>query len=255
MIAENIARFRAVRARELGVPESAFASNELTVVERSADALEPYVLLALTLGTGTVVSVEPQYLEWVRDNPPSPHFRAFFNPFLHPLVEHAAGDGDSLAWRGPSLGFLLSSPPTPPVIPGGFSLAEIDQAWRSGYVEIGAFSNALGDPGDTFVDSIWQFGLALVTGDGTPAAVAGAYNDGDGVLEIGVDVARDYRGQGFANIVVSAMAARILELGTLPTYYCAPTNIRSQRTALGCGFLPAFSQGRVTRRKTASPAP
>lgn len=242
-------RFQAIRAREHGVSASAFASNELTVAERPADALEPYVLLALTMGTGTVVSVEPRYLDWARNNPPQPHYRAFFNAFLLPLVEHAAGEGDTLTWRGPSLGFLLNGPPADPAIPGGYALAEIDQAWRAGQVESGAFSNALGDPGDTFVDTIWQFGLALVANDGRPAAVAGAYNDGDGVLEIGVDVARDFRGEGLANVVVAAMATRILELGALPTYYCAPTNIRSQRTALACGFLPAFSQARVMRRK------
>src|SRR5690606_17574991 len=121
--------------------------------------------------------------------------------------------------------------------------------WRTGHVESGAYSNALGDPGDAFVETIWQFGLALVASDGSPAAVAGAYNDGDGVLEIGIDVARDFRGQGLARAAVNAMTARILELGALPTYYCAPTNIRSERTGLACGFLPAFSQSRVTRRK------
>ena len=249
MIAESIARFQAVRARELGVPASAFATNELTIVERPAEALEPYVLLALTMGTGTVVSVEPRYLDWARDNPPEPHYRAFFNAFLLPLVEHAANDGDTLTWRGPSLGFLLDTLPVERSLPEGFRLTEVDRKWRAGQVESGAFSNALGDPGDAFVDTIWQFGLALVASDGSPAAVAGAYNDGDGVLEIGVDVARDLRGQGLARAAVSAMTARILELGALATYYCAPTNIRSERTALACGFLPAFSQSRVNRKK------
>lgn len=250
VIDESIAKFQEACGRSLGVPQSAFASNGLTVAERPAEALEPYVLLALTMGTGTVVSVEPRYLEWARQNPPGRHYQAFFNAFLLPLVEHAASAGDTLTWRGPSLGFLLDSLPGERPLPEGFRLAEVDGAWRAEHVESGVFSNALGDPGDAFVDGIWQFGLALITGDGTPAAVAGAYNDGEGLREIGVDVARDFRGQGLANAVVRAMAGRILDRGAMPTYYCAPTNIRSQRTALACGFLPAFSQSRVTRRQS-----
>lgn len=92
------------------------------------------------------------------------------------------------------------------------------------------------------------FGTVLFDGE-TPAAVTGAYDDGEGLLEIGVDVARAYRGRGLGEAVVRHMAAAIHAEGMVPTYYCAPTNVRSHRTALTCGFVPIASGagvGRVT---------
>jgi RimJ/RimL family protein N-acetyltransferase len=91
--------------------------------------------------------------------------------------------------------------------------------------------------------------LLLVDSSRAPAAIAGAYvlnrndpsRDGYDHLEIGVDVARQHRGEGLAPVVVTAMAAEAEALGLLATYYCAPTNIRSQRTAWSCGFIPALS--------------
>jgi len=78
------------------------------------------------------------------------------------------------------------------------------------------------------------------------AAVAGAWDDSAGVSEIGVDVARDYRGRGLAPVVVTGLARLIADAGNVPTYYCAPTNIRSHRNAIASGFTPVASAARAT---------
>lgn len=242
-----IARYRVARARELGCDESAFDSHALTVVPKPAETKQPYVLLGMTFGTGTVLSVEPAYLDWVRENAPEPHYRAIF-PFamFQPLAEEAKRRGETFDPRFPNLGFVLGKPPAESSPPPGLTGRRVDRAWREPLVESGVFDNSLGTPGNAYVDSIWRFGVAIFDGD-TPAAVAGGYDDGEGLIEIGVDVARDYRGRGLGAAVVRAMATEIDREGAVSTYYCAPTNVRSHRTALACGFVPVVSGARVGR--------
>ena len=68
--ATNLARFRAESARELGCEESAFDSHVLTVVPRPESARYKNFAFVHTFGTGTVVSVEPSYLEWTQSHAP-----------------------------------------------------------------------------------------------------------------------------------------------------------------------------------------
>lgn len=245
-----IARYRAARAFDLGCEESDFDSHALTIVPRPETTRQPYVLAGMTFGTGTVLSVEPQYLDWVREHAPEPHYRAIF-PFamFQPFVAEAARRGEQLDPRFPDLGFVLGeSPVAPPPPPTGLTVRRIDRSWREPLVESAEFDNALGTPGNAYVDSIWRFGVAIFDGE-TPAAVAGGYDDGDGLIEIGVDVARNYRGRSLGLAVVRAMASEIDRGDAIATYYCAPTNVRSHRTALACGFVPVVSGagvGRVT---------
>lgn len=242
-----IARYRAARALELGCDEAAFDSHALTIVPKPATTPQPYLLLGMTFGTGTVLSVEQDYLEWVRTNAPQPHFRAMFPwAMFQPLVEEAKRRGESLDPRFPNLGFVAGAEPASPPIPDGLAARRVDRDWRGEYVESGVFDNSLGTPGSAYVDSIWRFGVVLFDGE-TPAAVAGGYEDGDGLIEIGVDVAREYRGRGLGAAVVAAMNHEIARQGHIATYYCAPTNVRSHRTALACGFVPVVSGARVTR--------
>jgi len=64
--------------------------------------------------------------------------------------------------------------------------------------------------------------------------------------EIGVDVVKTRQGQGLAPVVVAAAAQAILEADGAPFYACEATNIRSQRTALSCGFIPVASDAFVS---------
>ena len=236
-------RFVRQLAETLGCDPAAFETNMLTVVERPAASREPFIALVATLGTGTVVSVDARFIEFAQTLTIAPHFRAFHSAaFAQPLVDEAKARGMALTWRGPNLAFVPASAPPEFALPHGFEARKVGREWRAQYLASRLFENGLGEPGNTYVEQFWRSAIVAFGADGEPAALAGTYDDGEGLLEIGVEVARPFRGIGLANAVVARQAAAILTAGATPTYYCAPTNIRSQRTAFACGLVPVASR-------------
>lgn len=237
--ATNLARFRAESARELGCEESAFDSHALTVVSRPESARYKNFAFVHTFGTGTVVSVEPSYLEWTLAHTPEKHFLAFGgSDFLVPFLAETERRGDRAVMRGTALGFVAEELPPEPSLPAGVSVHRLDRQWRARHLQSGVFDNSLGEPGEAHPEQYWRFGVALVGADGEPMAVAGAYDDGLELLEIGVDVHRDHRGKGLGAAVVATLSRLIHNQGLTATYFCAASNVRSHRTALACGFVP-----------------
>lgn len=70
--------------------------------------------------------------------------------------------------------------------------------------------------------------------------LAGCSADCETMWQIGVDVLPDYRQQGIAAALTSALALEIIKLGKVPFYCCAWSNIRSVRNAIKSGFKPAW---------------
>lgn len=64
--------------------------------------------------------------------------------------------------------------------------------------------------------------------------------DCDTMWQIGVDVLPDYRKQGVATALTSNLALEIIKRGKVPFYCCAWSNVRSARTAIKSGFVPAW---------------
>ena len=60
--------------------------------------------------------------------------------------------------------------------------------------------------------------------------------------QIGIDVLPQYRGRGVAAALVSRLAQETFARGKVPFYCAAWSNIPSKRTALRCGFFPAWVQ-------------
>jgi RimJ/RimL family protein N-acetyltransferase len=242
---EALQRYRATRARIMGCEPGDFDRHELVITRRPELPTSKFTLMALTFGTGTVVSVDPEYLAWTRENAPKDkHYRALFpNALLQPLAEEAARRGQSVGWRSPNLSFLPAREPVAVAPPEGLRAAVFDGVRRAEWFPTGEFHNALGELADPD-DEDFRYGLAIMDGE-RPAAVAGAWDDADGLKEIGVDVARDYRGRGLGVVVVTHLARLIADRGDVPTYYCAPTNIRSHRNALACGFTPVASAAKA----------
>jgi GNAT superfamily N-acetyltransferase len=83
--------------------------------------------------------------------------------------------------------------------------------------------------------------LAVVALDGAEImGMAGCSADTPALWQIGIDVLPAYRGRGIGKALVSLLRQEALRRGALPYYGTSLSNIRSWRTALASGFLPAW---------------
>lgn len=72
--------------------------------------------------------------------------------------------------------------------------------------------------------------------------LAGASADCDSMWQIGIDVLPEYRRRGIAATLTSKLGVEILNLGIVPFYCCAWSNVGSIRNAIASGFRPAWVQ-------------
>jgi GNAT superfamily N-acetyltransferase len=76
--------------------------------------------------------------------------------------------------------------------------------------------------------------------DGKLVGLAACSADCEKMWQIGVDVLPEYRKQGIASALTSALAKEILIREKVPFYCSAWSNIRSVRNAVKSGFIPAW---------------
>lgn len=244
VFSEQRAKIAAGMAREVGCVPATFEVEDFTVVPRPEPPAWPYTVMLCTFGTGTVLGVDPEYLEFVRERRPKQHFRAFTESFLAPILAEGARRGTKLSAHTGAIGYALAT--APQVSPHmGFHFEQAGPDWMTAERATGVFHNALGHPPDDYRDKQYRSAILARARTGELAAVAGVF-ESSGLHEIGVDVARSFRGHGLANAVVARAIAAIFESGETPFYSCGVTNIRSQRTALANGFLPVCSMGYVS---------
>jgi hypothetical protein len=231
---------------ELGCEPSDLESHALSVVAKPKSEKDSSVALVATCGTGTVFSVEPSLVDWVRANAPEPHFRVMQPFFLADVATRAIESGFAGASaRGFSLGFVLAEAPPVPVVPGGYRLVELSVGEIVRLRATKEFDNALAEPEETPRVQAFRTAFALLDGGESPAAIAGIWDEGPGVDEIGVDVRRDVRGGGLAKAVVLQATRHVLANGRTPIYTCGTTNVRSHNNAISCGYRPFWTIGRV----------
>ena len=72
--------------------------------------------------------------------------------------------------------------------------------------------------------------------------LAGCSADCERMWQIGIDVLPAYRKRGVAAALVSRLTVETLARGKVPFYCAAWSNIASKKTALACGFRPAWVQ-------------
>ena len=75
---------------------------------------------------------------------------------------------------------------------------------------------------------------------GRLVGLAGCSADCEEMWQIGVDVLPDYRQRGIASALTSTLAKEIIRRDKVPFYCSAWSNIRSVRTAVKSGFIPAW---------------
>ncbi len=76
--------------------------------------------------------------------------------------------------------------------------------------------------------------------NGKLIGLAGASSDCKTMYQIGIDVLPEYRGNNIATALVSQLAIVLINMGKVPFYCAAWSNIKSVRTAIKCGFRPAW---------------
>ena len=84
---------------------------------------------------------------------------------------------------------------------------------------------------------------------GRLVGLAGCSADCEDMWQIGVDVLPGHRGRGLGPALTGRLTAEIFRRGKIPFYCAAWSNIRSVRTALRCGYRPAWLE--VTARDSA----
>ena len=83
--------------------------------------------------------------------------------------------------------------------------------------------------------------LAVVALDGEKImGMAGCSADTPEMWQIGIDILPAYRGRGLARILVSLLRDEVFRRGALPYYGTSLSNLRSWKTALSSGFVPAW---------------
>lgn len=78
--------------------------------------------------------------------------------------------------------------------------------------------------------------------NGKLVGLAGCSADCENMWQIGVDVLPEYRRNGIASALTSALAIEIIKRGKVPFYCAAWSNIRSVRNAVKSGFRPAWTE-------------
>lgn len=70
--------------------------------------------------------------------------------------------------------------------------------------------------------------------------IAACTDDCDSMWQIGVDVLPNYRGKGVASFLVNILSQKIFQLGKVPYYCTAWSNVASRNTAIKAGFSPSW---------------
>jgi hypothetical protein len=201
-------RFAEVTAADI----AAFETEGVRVTTRPEPAPWPFTGMVVGFGAGVVFCVEQSYREWA-DGAAARVARPELAFLLgYELADEAARRGASLHANPPIMGWALARAPEPSAAPDGYSLDHVDRAWMETWKPHSLFTNALGTAG---------------------------------LSEIGVDVLKSERGQGFGPLTVGTLAQAILDRGGIPFYECAVTNVRSQRTALASGFMPVCASATI----------
>lgn len=238
--AEQRQAIRSVWSTAMDCDPARFDVDELTIVDRPDPPPFPYVAMLVSFGRGVVASVDPSYRGFAEELTVRRPRSAMGPSFLGPLAAEAQQGGQSVTATPTAVLWALSEPPATRELPDGLELRSVDQSWMAAEQASNRFENGVGQAGVAGRAERKRFGFALVDRAGEPVAVGGVF-DTLGLLEIGVDVVPARQGEGLAALVVTASARAILDAGAAPLYACEATNIRSQRSALSCGFIPVAS--------------
>jgi GNAT superfamily N-acetyltransferase len=200
----------------------------------------PHLGLA-TFGTGVVVTVSAEWLEWIRRVVRGLSRDELFSVSCMTRIErHVRRSHQPFA--GPQHRYVCSEDLWRPSPPKDIDVECVEPGPRLDPLYDLSFDHALGEKGQTERPDM----VAVVARHGNRVVgLAGASADHPEMWQIGVSVEKEARGGGIGASLVSACARAILDVGRVPYYSTHLSNLRSQSAALRSGFVPAWTEAYV----------
>ncbi len=202
----------------------------------------PFQCNLISYGNNIVTSISEKYRQTVSDylsRYPVEH--CFETPNLHVLNDAMQRDNLRVCFMAeyflPDLNTLraLDCPYNLKILrPADFETLYID-AWSNALCESRRELDVLG--------------IGAYDGDKL-VGLAGCSADCEKMWQIGVDVLAQYRRQGIASALTSRLALEILNIGKVPFYCAAWSNIKSVRNAIKSGFRPSWVETTVKSAST-----
>lgn len=215
-----------------------FLKGENVIVTSKADNnarkyLElPFLCQLVSYGNNIVASVSPEFYEITQkyiEKYPAEH--AFETPNIHVLDSALEPLGAKICFMAE---YFLPDVTKIRSIPSKFSLKTLEKG-QFEHLYTPEWSNALCEK-RRHLDVLC---VGAYDGDRL-VGLAGCSADCRDMWQIGVDVLPEYRRQGVASSLTSALALEILARGRVPFYCAAWCNIKSVKNAIKCGFYPAW---------------
>ncbi|SHJ08100.1 Acetyltransferase (GNAT) family protein [Pseudobutyrivibrio xylanivorans DSM 14809] len=225
-------------AEDMGCKAEAFLSDSNVVVSfRLGDNSKKYYKLPIganfiSYGNNTVVGVTDELSDIVNEYIEKYQFyHCFETPNMNWLNERLAVKGYKVCFMAE---YYLPEVSKIPVMDCKYDLRILEQKdFQNLYLP--EWSNALcKDRKELDV-----FGVGAYDGNKL-IGLAGCSADAELMWQIGVDVLPEYRKQGVASAITSALEREIIARGKVPFYCSAWSNIRSVRNAIKSGFIPAW---------------
>ena len=183
----------------------------------------------------------PRPGDWARQQQLKANQRVFLPSFLEDLAAYARELGhEGAKAHSASGGTVLAEDLPVRELPPRFALRELSLSEQEQLRAGGEFDNALGEPEERRRIAASRIAFAVVDSTGAPVAVTGIWDQYPGVDELGLDVLRAFRGNGFAAILTIHATRWIRSQGRLPIYTYGFTNVRSMNNALSCGYRPLW---------------
>ena len=194
-------------------------------------------LAVVTMGRGVVVSCSTERLQWARTNLANFAPDAlFYAPALALMINFVAHDNQTIF--GPELKYICTLDTFQPhSTREDIELSMIDEETILQLYRDNQFPNALGRQHD----SRRPRSLAcLARCNGVIAGLAAASADCDLMWQVGIDTLPEYRNRSIGKALVSRLTEALFNIGKLPYYSTATTNIPSRRLAISLGYRPAW---------------
>lgn len=220
-------------------PEDFLSAENKVVLSKKNPAARKYLELPFlcdftSYGSNIVASVSPEYRKiaqaYLEKNSVS---QCFETPSLHTLIENLRPMGGNVCFMAE---YFL--PDVEKIRPTACSYElKVLHKQELSPLYLPQWSNALCEKRkelDMLVVGAYDSGKLI--------GLAGASADCDTMWQIGIDVLPAYRKQGIACALTGRLAAEILQLGKVPFYCAAWSNLPSVRNAIAAGFKPAWVQ-------------